>query len=266
MKIDMHAHFIPRDCYDMTDRKGHNYGPTIAKDSPGGETLIDGGLSLGPVTALMSDPETRLHEMDRMRMDMQVVCMSPLSIDYSIDSEDAISFCQRQNNGIAELVTAYPDRFLGMATVPMQDMSKAVPELERAVQKLGLKGVEILSNVNGKDLDEPEFLPFYRKAQELDTLIYVHPHKVLGSADRMRKYWLAALFGNPVDTSLAIASIIFGGVLEKFPRLRFLFSHAGGCVPYVIGRWDHGYRASEICRTIPKPPSEYFKLISDVWT
>ncbi len=180
--------------------------------------------------------------------------------DKHLEPEEGLRHSQKYNDGIAEVVKSHPDRFVGMATVPMQDITKAVGELERAVSELGLKAVEILSDINGKNLDEPELWPFYQKVQDLDIPIYVHPSIVL-APERMQKYWLTNLMGNPFNTSLAIASIIFGGVLESFPQLRFLFSHAGGAAPYIRGRWEHGYEFIGMCRSIPKPPSEYFKLL-----
>ncbi|MFC2022133.1 amidohydrolase family protein [Chloroflexota bacterium] len=262
MKIDLHAHFIPRDCFDMVGKKGHKHGLTMGKDASGQDVLMLGNMSAGSIAALC-DQERRIQNMDKIGLDIQAISILPPSIFYDIDSEDGLSFCQRQNNAIAEVVRAYPDRFVGMATVPMQDMSKAVPELERAVRKLGLKAVEILSNINGKNLDEPEFWPFYQKAQDLDIPIYIHPStgRLNAGADRMQRYFLINLIGNPLDTTLAIASIIFGGVLESFPRLRFLLSHAGGYAPFIRGRWEQGYQFIEACHSIPKPPSEYLKLM-----
>jgi len=260
MKIDLHSHFIPRDCFDLTDKQGNNYGPSIARDASGQEILMVDGRSEGLVVAKICDPKRRIQDMDEIRLDMQAISISPPSIVYSVNGEEGLGFCQKHNNRIAEVVTAYPDRFVGMATLPMQDMSRAVPELERAVNELGLRAVEIISNINGKNLDEPEFWPFYQKAQDLDILIYVHPIKVAG-ADRLQKYLLLNLIGNPTDTAISIASIIFGGVLEKFPRLKLLFSHAGGSTPFIRGRWEHGYHFRTEPRSIPNPPSEYLKLM-----
>ena len=260
MKIDLHSHFVPRDCFDLTDKQGINYGPSIARDASGQEILMADGRSEGLIVAKICDPKRRIQDMDEIGLDMQAISISPPSIVYSVDGEEGLGFCRKHNDRIAEVVTAYPDRFVGMATVPMQDMSRAVPELERAVNELGLRAVEIISNINGKNLDEPEFWPFYQKAQDLDILIYVHPINVAG-ADRLQKYLLLNLIGNPTDTAISIASIIFGGVLEKFPRLKFLFSHAGGSTPFIKGRWEHGYYSRTEPRSIPKPPSEYLKLM-----
>ena len=129
------------------------------------------------------------------------------------------------------------------------------------MKQLGFRGTEIGTSVNGKNLDSPELWPFYEKAQELNAFIFVHPTNVQG-AERMPKYHLANLIGNPSATSLAIASLIFGGVLENFPRLKFCFAHAGGFAPYQRGRFEHGYQVRTECKEkIKKPPSEYFKLL-----
>ena len=260
MKIDVHSHFIPRECLGLTDAKGRTYGPTIGKDASGQEVMVVGGRSFGPIISQLCDPERRLRDIERMGLDMQVISILPFSFFYDIDPDLCLTFCRRANDGIAQIVRAYPGKFVGIATVPMQNVRRAIPELERSVECLGLRGVEIGSNIAGKNLDEQEFWPFYAKVQALDVPIYVHPTNVAG-ADRMQKYWLRNLVGNPLETSLAIGNIIFGGILEDFPELKFLFSHAGGFVPFIRGRLDQGYRAVAECQSIPKPPSEYLKLM-----
>ena len=244
----------------MTDKEGRKCSCYAAKDASGQEILMAEGRSQGPIVAQVCDPKRRIQDMDKIGLDMQAISIIPNDVNYDVDASLGLKFAQKQNNGIAEVVRAYPDRFIGMATVPMQDASLAVQELERAVRELGFKAVEIISNVKGKNLDEPEFRPFYQKVQELDIPIYIHPHNVAG-ADRLQKSELTNLIGFPLESSIAAASIIFGGVLESFPKLRFLFSHAGGYVPYIRGRWEHGYYFRKECRTIPKPPSEYVKLM-----
>ncbi len=255
MKIDLHTHYVPRE--------GYTQRSTITKGASGEEAMTIGGMILPATIELgRSDPKSRIQYMDSIGLDMQAISIMPPLIKYNINSEDGLILAQRHNDAIPAVVTAYPDRFIGMATLPMQDMSKAVPELERAVHKLGLKAVEIKASINGKNLDEPEFLPFYQKAQELDIPIYVHPaSELVAGAEQMQRYYLRNLVGNPLDTTLAIASIIFGGILERFPLLRFLFSHAGGYAPFIRGRWEHGYQFIKASHSIPKPPSEYFKLL-----
>jgi aminocarboxymuconate-semialdehyde decarboxylase len=200
--------------------------------------------------------------MNAVGLDMQVISVSPPNVNYRISAAEGLRHSQKYNNGIAQVVTAHPDRFGGMANVPLQDVTMAVTELERTVRKLGFRAVQILSDVNGKNLDEPEFRPFFEKAQGLDVLVYVHPSAPSTTpVPALKKYRLGNLIGNPYRTSVAIASLVFGGVLESFPRLKLLFSHAGGVAPYIRGRWERGYNNWEVCHTTPKPPSEYFKLL-----
>ncbi|MFH1650566.1 MAG: amidohydrolase family protein [Chloroflexota bacterium] len=260
MRIDLHTHYMPRDCFGMTDREGNPCGPGVGRNEAGQEVLVIGKRSGEPSVAHLCDPERRLEDMDRTGVEMQVISILPAAISYRVNAEDGLRFCRRHNDAIAEVVRAYPDRFIGMATVPLQDINMATSELTRAVRELGFRAVEILSNVEGRNLDAKEFWPFYQAAQELDIPVYVHPGNVAG-ADRMPRYWLANLIGNPVETTIAIGSIIFGGVLESFPRLKFLFSHAGGCAPYIRGRWERGYEQVAECRSIPEPPSKYFSRL-----
>jgi len=259
MKIDIHTHFAPRDCFDLIGEDGKPFGASIVVDPSGQEMLAFGGLKFGPVARQLYDPQTRLVDMNRMGVDMQAVSVPPTHLFYNMNADQGLRFSQKENDEIAELVKTYPGRFVGIANVPMQDIGKAVPELKRAVGQLGFKGVQINSNINGKNLDEPEFLPFFEAADVLDVPVFIHPHYVAG-ADRLGKYYLTNLIGNPVDTAIAAASLIFGGILERFPKLKFVLAHAGGCAPYIQGRWNHGYH--HVWGTkydLPKPPGEYFK-------
>ena len=145
-----------------------------------------------------------------------------------------------QNDQIAKLVKAHPDRFMGIATLPMQAPERAAEELTRAVTKLGMRGAMIGSNIAGKNLDDPSFEPVWATAEELGAFMIIHPANVAG-ADRLRSYYLANLIGNPLDTTIAAACLVFGGVLERHPKLNVLLVHGGGFVPYQAGRWAHGW-------------------------
>ena len=262
MKIDVHAHYIPRDCFGVMDAKGDEAGPVLTTDSSGQECVSMGGVNLGPIARLMYDPETRIQEMDKIGLDMHALSVSPLSFFYMLDAEQGLSLSKKQNDSLAEWITAFPDRFVGMATVPMQDATKAAVELERAVTQLQFKAVEINTNINGKNLDEPEFLPFFEKAQALDVPVFLHPHYVIGAADRLARHYLINLVGNPTDTTIAVASLILGGVMEKLPDLKIIAAHAGGTTPFIKGRWDHAYHSLFGTKIdIPHPPSEYVKRI-----
>jgi aminocarboxymuconate-semialdehyde decarboxylase len=260
MRIDVHNHFIPEGCFNLPGKEGKPYRPSIVINSSGQEVMLMDGAQPGPMARKFYDPEMRMQDMSSMNVDMQVLAPLP-ALYYSADADVALGFCREENDRIAEVVKSYPDRFAGMATVPLQDAARSVKELERAVRELGLRGVQVNSNVNGKNLGEPEFWPLYEAAQDLNAPVSVHPLFVAG-AKRLQKYYLTNLIGNPFDTTIAIASIIFGGVLEKFPNLRFIFAHAGGSIPYIRGRIEHGYRVIPECRNaIPKPPGEYIKLL-----
>jgi len=257
MNIDSHSHFLPRECFNTDGKSEKKFRPSIVKDPSGNEYMHLDGVQLNPDAAQVYDPQRRIADMDKARVDMQA--LSPLPVFYySADADTALDLCREENNAISAVVKANPRHFVGLATVPMQDMRKCVIELERAVRNLGLKGVQINTNIDGKNLDEPEFLPFYEAAEALKIPVFVHPHFIAG-ADRMKRYYLTNLVGNPMDSSIAVASIIFGGVLEKFPGLNFIFAHGGGAIPYIRGRIDHGYRVIPACKqSIPSPPSAYF--------
>jgi aminocarboxymuconate-semialdehyde decarboxylase len=141
-----------------------------------------------------------------------------------------------------------------MGMVPLQDVTEAIRELERIVQELKMPSVIIGTHVNDKNLDLPEFLPFFDRAQELDVLILVHPHEVT-ARQRLKGYYLTNWIGNPLETSIAFASLIFGGVLQRLPHLKICFAHAGGYTPWIRGRWRHGYKVrSEPPEVVLKEP------------
>jgi len=258
MKIDIHTHYIPRDCFDIIKRDGLVLGPTIGKSSTGEEVLVVNGKAFGATVAQLCDPERRLRDMDEMGIDMQVLSLVGHSFFYDIEPEIGLSVSRQHNDAIAEIVTAYPDRFVGMGTLPMQDIGSTVQELERVVRELKLRAVEIGSNICGKDLDDPRFWPLYEKVQELDIPIFVHPTSPPGGA-RLQKYFMSHIAAYPMETALVIARVTFGGILQKFPRLNFIFSHGGGGTVFIMGRWDHAHRYAEECQTIPLPPSDYVR-------
>ena len=269
MHIDIHAHFMPKNCVDVVDDAGRNYDIVkIVKNDKGEETVIqagrivrnDKGQSAGPIAQKLCDPGQRIKDMDATGVDMQVLSPVPSSAYYNLEVDACLWFSRRQNDAIAQTVKEYPARFLGMATVPLQAPDMALPELDRAINKLGLRGVEILSNINGRDLDSPELMPFFKEVEALDVPIFIHPGQVAG-ADRMQKYYLGNLVGNPLDTTLAAAHLVFGGVLDRFPDLKICLAHGGGYMPYQRGRWEHGYEVRpEGKAVIRKPPSNYVPL------
>lgn len=186
------------------------------------------------------DPKARMKEMDMTEVTTQVLSTIPVLFNYWAKPEHCIETSRFFNDHIAQCVADNPDRFIGLGTVPMQDMYFAIKEMERCVTELKMPGLEIGSNINNKNLSDPFFDPFWKAAEELGCCIFVHPWEMMGEND-MQKYWLPWLVGMPAETARAISSMIFGGVFERFPKLRVAFAHGGGSFPFTIGRIEHGF-------------------------
>ena len=261
MKTDIHFHCIPENYISAIREKDNKYPERVRMGSSGQEQVLIAEQGWRLLTDYYQDPERMLRDMDESERDVAVLSMSPRLLHYELDAETGEEITRKVNDGISRIVNEQPDRFVGMAAVPLQHPQKAINELERAVNHLGMRGVLIGSNINGRNLDEPEFLPFFEKAQDLGILVFVHPCTVAG-VERMGRYYLKNLIGNPTDTALAIGSLIYGGILERLPELKLCFAHAGGSIPSLIGRLDHGYKVRQECKSAtPKAPSEYLKLL-----
>ncbi|HLT23744.1 MAG TPA: amidohydrolase family protein [Ignavibacteria bacterium] len=187
------------------------------------------------------NPDARIKESDELGVTIQVLSTIPIMFSYWAKPESAYDLSRYLNDHIASVVDKYPTRFMGLGTLPLQAPDLAIKEMERCVNELGLQGIEIGTHVNDWNLDDPNLFPVFEAAQELDASIFVHPWDMMGK-DRMPKYWLPWLVGMPAETSLAICSMIFGGVFEKLPRLKVCFAHGGGSFPSTIGRIEHGFK------------------------
>lgn len=178
--------------------------------------------------------------MDMTEVSTQVLSTIPVLFNYFAKPEHAHETSRFFNDHIAQCVDHHPSRFIGIGTVPMQDVDTAIKEMERCVTELKMPGLEIGSNINNRNLSDPYFAPFWEAAEQLGCSIFVHPWEMMGEKD-MARYWLPWLVGMPAETSRAICSMIFGGVFEKYPKLRVAFAHGGGSFPLTIGRIEHGY-------------------------
>jgi aminocarboxymuconate-semialdehyde decarboxylase len=258
-KIDIHTHILPKDIPNWKDRFG--YGGFIRLDhyKPCCAHMIrDDGKSFRDIGDNCWSPERRIEEMDEANVAVQVLSTVPVMFSYWANKEDGAEVSRFLNDHIAEIVSEYPLRFAGLGTVPMQDTSMAIRELERC-KASGMAGVQIGTNVNQLNLGEPQFFEFFKACEELDMAVFVHPWEMMGEAE-MQKYWLPWLVGMPAETSRAICSLIFSGTLEKLPSLRICFAHGGGSFPATIGRVEHGFAVRpDLCAVDnERNPRDYF--------
>ncbi len=257
-KIDIHTHILPKSWPDLKEKYGYGGFVNLERHHPGcGRMMIDGKL-FREIEENSWSPEVRIEDCARHRVDVQVLSTVPVMFSYWARPLDALDLSKFLNDHIASVAAEHPKRFIGLGTVPMQSPDLAIKEMERCVKELGLRGIEIGSHVNEWNLDDENFFPVFESAQELGAAIFVHPWDMMGK-ERMPKYWLPWLVGMPAEVSLAICSMIFGGVFERLPKLRVAFAHGGGAFPATIGRIEHGFKVRpDLCASENKVnPKDY---------
>ena len=242
LTIDIHTHILPEKMPDWAAKFGYGGFVKLEHLKPCCANMIVDGKLFREIEDNCWDAEKRMKECDHHHVDVQVLSTVPVMFSYWAKPQDALDISMFLNDHIAEIVHRYPKRFVGLGTIPLQAPELAEKELERCM-KIGLRGVQIGSHIKDDwNLSSPAIFRVFETAAKLGAAIFVHPWEMMGQ-DRMPRYWLPWLVGMPAETSLAICSMIFGGIFEKYPELRVAFAHGGGSFPATIGRIEHGYHS-----------------------
>jgi aminocarboxymuconate-semialdehyde decarboxylase len=250
LKVDLHTHILPRTWPDLDEKYGYSGFVRLEHYKPCCARMMMGQKVFREITDNCWDPGRRVEEMDAAGVAMQVLSTVPVMFSYWAKPADGLDLSRMLNDHIADVVRNRPTRFAGLGTIPLQDPNLACRELERCVKDLGLRGVQIGSHVDANDhcrspncrnLDDASLNEVWDAAQRLGAAVFVHPWDMMGK-ERMPKYWLPWLVGMPAESSLAICSLLFSGVFERYPLARFAFAHGGGSFPFTIGRIEHAFR------------------------
>jgi aminocarboxymuconate-semialdehyde decarboxylase len=258
--IDIHAHVTPQCFWHATEKGGTWHSLKREKDERGQDVAIVGGRRQALPPRARWTPEERLADMDSLGVDVHVVSPYVGFYNYHLDAAVAVATSRATNDEISGMTKSWPRRFAGLGTLPMQDVSAAIAELERCMVKLGLKGVEINDHVNGRTFDEPEFRPFWKAAEQMGALIFFHQGGETLVSPRTKRYHLPNSIGNLVDRAVTFATLVSGGVMDECPNLKICLGHGGGYTCYGIGRMDLGWQVrTEARANTTKPPSAYLR-------
>ncbi|XP_040214024.1 2-amino-3-carboxymuconate-6-semialdehyde decarboxylase [Rana temporaria] len=258
MKIDIHSHILPQEWPDLKQKYGYGGWIQMQHTTKDEARMMKDGNVFRVVQSNCWNPEVRLKEMDQSGVTMQVLSTVPVMFSYWAKPQDTLDLSRFLNDDLAAVVRKYPERFVGLGTLPMQSPELAVEEMHRCVKELGFPGVQIGSHINQWDLNSPELYPIYAAAEELNCSIFVHPWD-MPTDGRTAKYWLPWLVGMPAETTTAICSMIMGGIFEKFSKLKVCFAHGGGSFPFTVGRINHGFNVRpDLCAIHNKEPPEKY--------
>lgn len=239
LTIDIHTHILPENIPNWSKKFGYPGFITLDHHKPCCAKMMKDDQFFREVESNCWSAETRMKECDEQRVHVQVLSTVPVMFSYWAKPKHALEVSMFLNDHIAGIVHDFPTRFIGLGTLPMQSPKLAIKELERC-KEIGLAGIEIGSHVNDWNLSDPELFPIFEAMEDLDMALFVHPWDMMAK-EKMSKYWLPWLVGMPAETSLAICSMIFGGVFERLPNLRVAFAHGGGSFPATVGRVEHGF-------------------------
>jgi len=259
--IDVHAHFFPETFIRVVEEAGASFGAGVDRSNPRGPVLVVGGSRTAVLEARYWDLDLRIRSMNRQGVAVQALSLTAPMV-YWADGATGARLAASFNDAASAAHVAHPDRFVGCAMLPMQDPERALAELQRAADLPGIKGVYMGTNVGGHELSDPTFFPVFERAAALRLPVLLHPLRVVG-AERLAPFYLGNLLGNPFDTAIAAAHLVFGGVLDRLPKLEVCLPHAGGALPYLHGRLRHGQRMRpETKGRAKKPFSAYLRRFS----
>jgi aminocarboxymuconate-semialdehyde decarboxylase len=254
--IDIHAHWYPKEWLDLFEKDGAKESASLERTAGGGYRLKAKHI-VNAFDERFVGLEGRVRAMDERKIGVHALSLTTPMV-YWASPALGLALSRAFNDAAAAAHKKYPERFFGLAMLPMQDPVLAMKELERAARLPGMRGLYLATNVNNLELDEKQFWDIYGKCEELGWTVYLHPVDTVGQ-DRTKKYYLKNLCGNPYDTGIAAAHLIFGGVLDRFEKLEFNLPHAGGTMPGLIGRWDHGTKVRPELKHMKRAPSEYLR-------
>jgi aminocarboxymuconate-semialdehyde decarboxylase len=258
MKIDIHNHFYPTKFLKQLERDGSTVGLSVETDEWGRQILVQHGNRVVTITPPMNDIDMRLEDMHQAGFDMQVLTLSAPSVDI-FPVEIGESLAQVVNDEISEICRKHPDRFMAFATLPFIDPDRTVTELKRCIDELKFKGACIGTNINGMGLDDQRLYPFYESMSEYDLPIHIHPRAPVDK-ETYKDYRLLPMIGFEMDICVAVVRLVMGGVMDKFPNLKFIVSHLGGAIPYLAERIQNCYEAYPDCQeNISGPARDYLK-------
>lgn len=258
LKIDMHTHILPKDIPDFAKKFGYEGFIQLHHHREGWARMMQGEKFFREINENCWDPKVRIEEYAKYNTQVQIVCTIPVMFSYWTKPADGLEVSRFLNDHIAEVVAQYPKNYVGLGTLPMQDVDLAIKELERLKTECKMPGIQIGSNINNVNLGDEKLYPIFEACEKLNMAVLVHPWEMMGQ-EHMGKYWLPWLVGMPAETARSIASLIFSGVMEKLPKLRFCFAHAGGSFIPTIGRLEHGFNCRPDLVAIDNPvnPREY---------
>jgi aminocarboxymuconate-semialdehyde decarboxylase len=262
VKIDIHSHLMPRAYLEaMRDEENPYRGHIEHNTAKNREEIVIPPSGRYVVVDQVIDPKAKIAELDRFGLDMAIVSPPAYALHHELMGSQAASHARLINDGMAAVQAEHGARLRTMAMLPLQEPELAVEELERVVDEHGMSAAVILANINGKNLDEPSFRPVFARLAERGVFLFIHALLTSG-IERLSRYRLFNAIGNPLDDTIAIYSLIYGGILEEFPNLKICVAHGGGQAPYIVGRIDRGWRIHEPVRQqIPKPPSAYLPML-----